>query len=121
MTSNGDAGAFSATNRLHDGHSVIVLSGELDVASAGALSRELDEAERNGAGEVNVEISALSFIDSSGLAVLVAAQQKSEKQGRRLSLSGARALVQRVFGIAGLVEFLNVDLDVPTPDESSRR
>ncbi len=114
-----DARAFAATRPLRNGQSVIVLTGELDIASAGELRHALQEAEESGSDEINVDIAALSFIDSSGLAVLVAAQQNLGKQGRRLFLTGATAPAKRVFEIAGLLEFLRVDM--PTPEGSSER
>jgi anti-sigma B factor antagonist len=65
-----------------------------------------------GAGaEVVIDLSSLSFLDSSGIAVLVTGQQKLVAQGRRLVVRGARTHALKVFEIAGLVEFLHVETE----------
>ena len=99
---------FAATKAEHDGEWLITLSGELDMATAPDLANVLHSLVGPGPDKVILDLSALSFIDSSGIAVLVGSQHKLIEQGRHLTIRGARSHAMKVFEIAGLVEFLHV-------------
>jgi anti-anti-sigma factor len=81
---------------------VVTVSGELDVASSQVLEREL--AELPNVAVIVVDLGALSFIDSTGLGVLVRAHQLALEQGRRFGLVRAGAQVSRVLSLTGLDE-----------------
>ena len=82
---------------------VIVLRGELDVANADRVQHTLLAAE---SPLVVVDLSALTFIDSSGLTALVHAHDDLIGRGHRFELRGASNEVKRVFEITGLTELL---------------
>jgi len=85
---------------------VIRLDGELDLANAGALEEVLDEAFANDASRIVVDMSALTFIDSTGIALLVTALGRDSDAGRlRFVLSEAPA-VARVLKLTGVEERL---------------
>jgi anti-sigma B factor antagonist len=111
---------FSAKVVGFNGDSVVVLSGELDMATAPELTGVLVTIIEDGPQEVVLDLSGLSFIDSSGIAALVDSQQRLSEQKRRLSIHGAQPGAVRVFEIAGLVDFLHVQSD-PVEDPSSSR
>jgi anti-sigma B factor antagonist len=56
------------------------LSGEIDLATAEPIGEELIEYARRAEGDVVVDCSELTFIDSSGLHMLVAVQRRTGKQ-----------------------------------------
>jgi anti-sigma B factor antagonist len=118
-----------AADLVHlDGNAVVALRGELDMDAAPDLARVLNALVNDGPAEVVLECSGLSFIDSSGLAVLVSAQRDLDAQHRRLVVRSPRRNVVRVFEITELMEFLHVSNDEvvvdptpqPTEDRSSR-
>lgn len=77
----------------------LAVAGELDMANAPAFSAELARLEGSGA-PVKIDLSDLEFIDSTGIAILVAAYQRLD---RRLQLVPSRAPgVQRVMSLTGL-------------------
>lgn len=82
---------------------VVSLRGELDVANSGQVKRELLAAD---SPTVVVDLSALTFIDSSGLTALVHAHNHITRNGRAFELRGARDAVKRVFEISGLTGLL---------------
>jgi anti-sigma B factor antagonist len=55
-----------------------------------------------------LDMSEVSFIDSSGLRVLVAQQQKSSKHGNVFEVVDASRAAHRLFEITGLAEVLGV-------------
>jgi anti-sigma B factor antagonist len=99
---------FSA-NVVHlDGNAIVMLVGELDLDSGAVLARVLDELTENGPPEIILDASNLDFIDSSGIAVLIAAQERLRAKDRHLRISSPKPLVMRVFAITNLTEYLNV-------------
>jgi anti-sigma B factor antagonist len=80
---------------------VLTLEGELDIATAPAVQMQLESAMQHRA-VVAVDLSGLSFIDSTGLRVLVRAQQQLRDAGGQLVLLHGPRAVQRVFELASL-------------------
>ncbi len=83
---------------------VFALRGELDVAHAEELRLALTSVAEGSV--VVVDLSELTFIDSSGLTALVHARNKLAATGAVLQVRGARGNVKHVFQIAGLTRLL---------------
>jgi anti-anti-sigma factor len=66
-----------------DGTAIVAAEGELDLRSAETFRRRLEEAAVD-ADRVIVDVTGVSFIDSSGIAELVRAHQAARAAGRRL-------------------------------------
>ena len=85
--------------------SLVRLSGELDIASTGGLTEALSVM----AGATVVDLSGLTFIDSSGVAALVRSQQQLTAKGHSLTLTRPSTSVSRVFEILGITFLLEAD------------
>jgi anti-sigma B factor antagonist len=95
-----------------DGDQVrLVLGGELDLLTAVQFSARVDEIVRRGTGGLTVDLRDLRFIDSAGLHVLLNAQRRLIRRGRRLSVRCRPGSVARVIELARLSETLGVVLD----------
>lgn len=84
---------------------VLSLDGELDTDSARSLEqrmRNLPEAD-----VVVINLSRLSFIDSTGLSLLVTAKNR---EGDRLRLIGARPPVSHIFESTGTSSLLETEV-----------
>ncbi len=79
----------------------VIAEGEIDLDAAPALRSALGAAELDASRPVVLDLSPVTFIDSSGIGVLVEAAQRADADGRRLSIIGCPA-VDRVIEIAGL-------------------
>ena len=91
-----------------EGLVVVRLHGELDMEGAPAVEDELTTLISGGAGDVVVDLSELSFIDSTGIQCLVRAAERAEEDGGALRLRGARGQVEDVIkltGVGGLLQF----------------
>jgi anti-sigma B factor antagonist len=86
---------------------VIALSGELDVAGASLLEREIERivADHDATGLV-LDLSELEFMDSTGLRMMVLADQRARAENRSLTIVRGRPEVQRVFTITRMEERL---------------
>ena len=91
------------------GHGYLVtVAGEVDIATAPQLAEILANA-ANG-GDVRVDISAVTFLDSSGLQALVAAHRYITRSGRRMIVCGPLdPLVHRTLEITGLRELFDIE------------
>lgn len=81
----------------------IALSGELDMANAAALSAELERVEADQPASITIDMRELEFIDSTGIAILVAAHRRLDNGGEGIRLVRSRATgVRRVMEVTGL-------------------
>jgi anti-sigma B factor antagonist len=87
---------------------VIALAGELDLAGAAALERELEGVDEPA---VVVDLRGLGFMDSSGLRTLAMAALRLHRAGRRFALVPGAAQVMRVFDITRMRERLEFVAD----------
>jgi anti-sigma B factor antagonist len=90
---------FDIAISQHDGLSIVRMSGELDLASSDRLAGLLADLPD---GTVVVDLAGLTFIDSSGIAALVAAKDRLESAGRELLLTRPQPNVDRVLEMTGL-------------------
>jgi anti-sigma B factor antagonist len=81
------------------------LSGRLDAAQAGAAQAALDLAQ----GVVTLDCSALEYIASAGLGVLLKTQKRLKAAGGGLRLTGLNAHVFDVFAYAGFDRVFEID------------
>lgn len=89
--------------KTEDSGSTLALAGELDMANAATLASELERAEEAGATPITVDLRELEFIDSTGIAVLVAAHRRLNDGSDRIRLVRSRASgVRRVMDVTGL-------------------
>ncbi len=95
-----------------DGDQVcLLLGGELDLLTAVQFNARVDEIVRRGTGGLTVDLRDLRFIDSAGLHVLLNAQRRLVRRGRRLSVRCRPGSVARAIELARLSETLGVVLD----------
>lgn len=85
---------------------VLKLHGELDLASSVVLEEELEKPPA--ADLMIVDLSNLDFIDSSGIGVLVKANQTAGDQGRRFALVRGGGQVGQLLELTGLADELTV-------------
>lgn len=84
---------------------VVALCGELDLANAGTAESAL-EASLEAETPVVVDMRELEFIDSTGIALLVAALGKGNDETRISFIPSAAPAVKRVLELTGLAERL---------------
>jgi stage II sporulation protein AA (anti-sigma F factor antagonist) len=85
---------------------VIALEGELDLDGAERVNRELLRAEGSDARRIVLDLSALRFIDSTGIRLILTADARSRADGNRLVLIRGPRAVHRVFELTGIAERL---------------
>ncbi|HPF73824.1 MAG: STAS domain-containing protein [Rhodanobacteraceae bacterium] len=82
-------------------YQVVVLSGEVDLSWSQQVRREVLDALKL-SDNVAVDLSAVSYIDSSGIAALVEGFQQARGKGQRFVLLSASQPVMAVLKLARL-------------------
>ena len=85
---------------------VLRVEGEVDLATAPQLHAAIDAAFTSAAREVCVDLGGTTFMDSSGLHVLVAATQRAAEVGCELTLVCPSGPVARVIELSGVSELI---------------
>jgi anti-anti-sigma factor len=93
--------------QVDDGVRVIEVRGELDLSTAPQLEGPLDEAVADAGSSVLIDLSDCEFIDSTGIALIVRAWQRTAQDdngdsGRGFVICSQNDQVRRVLEITGL-------------------
>jgi anti-sigma B factor antagonist len=89
-----------------DGCVLAWLGGEIDVAAAAESRVFLLAALGDGRGRLVVDVTDVTFIDASGLGVLVFVAKTAARDGGWLRLVGANPMLRRMMGITCLTAVL---------------
>jgi anti-anti-sigma factor len=90
---------FNVTSRREREATVLVLSGELDLASHAALEHDIARALRSGPTAVVLDLGALVFVDVAGLRSMLASAGRARSAGTPLLLANPAAAVTRLVSL----------------------
>jgi anti-anti-sigma factor len=91
------------------GSVVLTVAGEVDLSTAGALTDAVNTAVQSpDAQTVRVDLSEVSFMDSTGLSALVSGRKLADQHGVRLEIANPQPHLLKVIRITGLAEVLGL-------------
>ena len=90
---------------------VIEVRGELDLATSGALRAALDRG-FEGSSRIAVDLTAVGFMDSSSLGVLVASMKRARADDGDLALVGVQGSPAKVIALTGLDAVFRIESSV---------
>jgi anti-sigma B factor antagonist len=105
---------LEVTTQDSGGQVTVSLRGELDLSSVGKVQEELRRVEADGPALLVLDLSNLTFLDSTGLRAVVTADERARENGRRFVVVRGPDAVQRVFSITRLEERLEMVDDAST-------
>ncbi len=95
-----------------DGGTCLAIEGEVDVSNASELRSALDAQLSSGAGrELVVDLAQVSYIDSTGIGVLVGAAHRASEANVRIVVARPQKNVARVLSLLGVGNDLNIRED----------
>ncbi|GAA4234953.1 anti-anti-sigma factor [Streptosporangium album] len=101
--------SFTATSGLHGATLVVRASGELDHYHTPVLRAEMDRAWNALQSQTLIlDLSALTFCDSSGIGELLQARHQGQARGVRFILTGIQGNLVRRLNLAGLAQVFEV-------------
>ena len=114
MTIQGDSwfrqDDFSAkVTRGDNGFVVVCLAGQFDLSTAEDLRESLASSQVLDAPRVRVDLGEVTFLDSSGIGLLVGACKRVRSAGGTFSTSCGDGPARRILEVAGLIEYLQVE------------
>jgi anti-anti-sigma factor len=101
-----EAASFDIRLTRTPGRATLTLVGELDTATTPRLKKYLATLARTHKGLVVIDLRQLTFMDSTGVAALVAADRYARRDGWNLAIVKGPRQVQRVLELCGLTEVL---------------
>ncbi|MEV0676485.1 STAS domain-containing protein [Actinosynnema sp. NPDC050436] len=99
---------------------VLRVAGELDLDTTPQLLEVLDSVHLGADAGLVVDLTRLSYCDSTGITALITAHQRAEAAGASFALSGVTPDLMRVFHIVGLDQLFSFHPTVDQAVESQR-
>jgi anti-sigma B factor antagonist len=99
---------MKVTQESQGAAAVFIVEGQVDLHTSPELRSHLRTALTNRANPLVVDLKAVSFIDSSGLATLIEALKSVGSYGGKLRLCGLNSDVRRLFDLARLNEVFDL-------------
>ena len=107
---------LTAARRSHpSGATVVVVTGELDHHTARELTGAIGETPFGADAPVVIDLTGLTYCDSTGITVLVGAYTRAKKADSQLILAGLNADLMHVFHIVGLDQLFHFE---PTVEQA---
>ena len=91
---------------VEDAKAAVALEGRLDTVTAPSLEKELASLE--GVTELVLDFSALDYISSAGLRVLLSAQKAMSKQGK-MTICHVNDTIMEIFEVTGFSDILTIE------------
>jgi anti-anti-sigma factor len=94
---------------IDDRHAEACLQGELDLANAPLLRNELLALIDAGLDTITLDLAELTFVDSSGIAVLVVVRKHALDHDTEFHVTSVQPHVQRVLESSGVAEMFHLE------------
>jgi len=105
---------LKVTSRAQGDHTIMSVTGEIDLYTAPTLQSELMSALGPGSVKLIVDMSGVDFCDSTGINVLLAAHRQARERGGDLQLASPASATRKVLQVTGLETVFTV-LEEPVP------
>ena len=100
---------------------VVSVAGEIDVYTAPSLRERLAELDAQGISDIVVDMSAVEFLDSTGLGVLVGGLKRARLRGGSLRLVSDQEKILKILRITGLIRVFDIYPTLPGALEAPER
>jgi anti-sigma B factor antagonist len=91
-----------------DGVTVVHVAGDVDLDTHGEVEQAIVEALRSGAGPVVVDLSAVPFLDSSGVRALLHGRQEALDRRTTLTVRDPQPIVATVLRLTNVADLLGL-------------
>ena len=102
-----DTTSFAITTQWSGTDVVLSVAGEIDLAAAAAWDAGVDEALGQAPSMLTVDLGATTFVDSSGLRLLLTLRQTVTEQGLQFRVVNVSHSVARLLEVTGLTDLVS--------------
>jgi len=92
---------------------VLHLHGELDMGTTPAFDQALTTALSNGATDLVIDLSCLTFMDSTGISMLLSALQRADQAGKGFRVRSPNRPVRKALRLTGVERILSLEPEEP--------
>ena len=103
-----DGRALAIVPHDEDGVQRIVLTGELDVSTVPEFNKRMSELRHQGFHSIVLDLSGITFMDSTGLSAILVAEMHARMRGQRFRLVEGPPHVSELFRLTGVDSFLEI-------------
>jgi anti-sigma B factor antagonist len=100
--------AFEVVTDSGDGYVLVSVVGELDVATAPRLRKNLNKALDETRPTLVMDLTEVTFIDSTALGVLIETSKLCDANGGTMRIAVSEPRILKVFEITGLTELFDI-------------
>ena len=100
---------WRAQEHEESGVRVLKLEGELDLSVATEFEQEIIRSLDRAADGVCIDLTDVSYLDSSSVRALLRASEAAEDSGKKLQVTGASGITRRVLELTGVDEVLGLE------------
>ncbi|MDR2091072.1 MAG: STAS domain-containing protein [Clostridiales bacterium] len=100
--------AMTVCGEFLGGNFVLYISGEMDESNVRAAAAEFDRGIEKSPSAVVLDLSALTFIDSTGVGMILSRYGRLKSAGIPLYARGLRAQTEKVFRMSGLLGIIGI-------------
>jgi anti-anti-sigma factor len=108
---------FGTDIRSVGNHALVVVVGEIDVSTVGSLYEQFACLARQGVCHVALDMAGVSFIDSTGISLLVTEHKRAESMRGELIVFSPLPQLRRMIQMVGLDTYFNIRPAVPDSDD----
>ena len=98
---------LNIVKKLEGNTLTVKLDGRLDTNTAPQFETELKNS-LNGVTDLTLDFSALDYISSAGLRVLLSAQKQMNAQKGTMTVCGVNEIVKEIFEVTGFTDILTI-------------
>lgn len=92
----------------HDGKTIIQLQGRFDFNAHREFREAVDQAVKDAAAQIQVDLGGVDYLDSSALGMLLMLRDKAKSTGKAVTLANARGSVKQVIEIANFGKLFTI-------------
>ena len=95
--------------RLEDGDAIrLVVRGEVDMTTGERFEREVAAAEERRPAKLTIDLTGVTFLDSTGLQIVLDADVRARQSGRSVVIAAGDSEAARVFALTDVADRLTV-------------
>ncbi|PKM59418.1 MAG: anti-sigma factor antagonist [Firmicutes bacterium HGW-Firmicutes-4] len=88
--------------------SMVSIKGEIDIYSIEKFRETIEEKMKTQAAEIILDCSELSYMDSTGMGVLIELRNKSKEMGQKIIMMNPRPNIKKLLALTGVDKIIDI-------------
>lgn len=101
--------SLNIKQKYEDDSWIFYVEGELDVSCAKLLKDDIDSSLDENMSDLKLDMTNLTYIDSTGIGVIVGAMKKVRRSGKDIILLNAKENIKKILKITGIDQIIRME------------